>query len=95
MSITQWVARGTTRLLTGFLAAKALDFALYLVLARRLGVEQFGRYTFALSFTLLFSIIADLGVSTLFTREPRAPRHARAAAPAGAPGQGWCSARSR
>jgi O-antigen/teichoic acid export membrane protein len=73
------VARGTTQLLGGLLAAKAMDFSLYLVLARRLGVEQFGRYTFALSFTLLFSIVADLGLATVFTREvSRTPQRARA-----------------
>jgi hypothetical protein len=32
-------------------ARNGLDFALYLLLARSLGVEQYGRYTFALSYT--------------------------------------------
>ena len=79
MSRARAVARGTARLLSGLLAAKALDFALYLVLARRLGVEEFGRYTFAFSYTLLFTIVADLGISTVFTREAaRAPALTRA-----------------
>ena len=74
MSTSRVVARGTTRLLAGLLTAKGLDFVFYLVLARVLGVEQFGRYSYALSFTLLFSILADLGVLTIFTREAsRAP----------------------
>lgn len=78
MSTTRAVARGTTRLLGGLLSAKALDFVFYLILARTLGVDQFGRYTFALSFTLLFSIVADFGVLTIFTREvSRDPRRAR------------------
>lgn len=73
------VVRGTSRLLVGLLAAKALDFALYLLLARRLGVSEFGRYVFALSFTLLFTIVADLGIGTVFTREvARLPGRARA-----------------
>ena len=69
MSTTRAVARGTTRLLAGLLSAKALDFVFYLLLARKLGVEQFGRYSFGMSFTLLFTMVADLGVMTLFTRE--------------------------
>lgn len=78
MSIARAVAHGTTRLLSGLLLAKGLDFALYLVLARRLGVEEFGRYTYAFSFTLLFTIVADLGVTTVFTREAaRAPGRTR------------------
>lgn len=77
MSTTRAVARGTTKLLAGLLSAKGLDFVFYLILARTLGVEQFGRYTFALSSTLLFSIVADLGVLTIFTREvSRAPERA-------------------
>jgi O-antigen/teichoic acid export membrane protein len=74
MSTSRAVARGTTRLLAGMLSAKALDFALYLLLARRLGVETFGLFTFALSFTLLFSVLAELGLAAVFTREvARAP----------------------
>jgi len=79
VSTARTVARSTTRLLGGLLSAKVLDFVFYLILARRLGVEQFGRYTFAMSFTLLFSVIADFGVSTLIVRETsRAPRYTRA-----------------
>ncbi len=79
MTTARAVARGTSRLLVGLLAAKALDFTFYLMLARRLGVEQFGHYAFALSFTLLFNILADMGVSTVVTRElARAPQRTRA-----------------
>jgi O-antigen/teichoic acid export membrane protein len=79
MSTTRAVARGTSRLLAGLLSAKALDFAFYLILARRLGVSEFGRYTYSISFTLLFSMLADFGVMMLFTREAsRAPDRIRA-----------------
>jgi O-antigen/teichoic acid export membrane protein len=69
MSVARTVARGTLQLLVGQLSARAIDFVLYLVLCRSLGVETFGRYVFALSFTLLFNVLADCGVSTVFTRE--------------------------
>jgi O-antigen/teichoic acid export membrane protein len=63
------MARGALLLLTGTFAARALDLVLYVLLARTLGVESFGRYAYALSFTLLFGALADLGLSTVFTRE--------------------------
>jgi O-antigen/teichoic acid export membrane protein len=73
------VARGTLRLLAGLMAGRVFDFALYLLLARRFGVEQFGAYTYALSFVLLFGVLADFGVTTVLTREvARAPRRTRA-----------------
>jgi O-antigen/teichoic acid export membrane protein len=73
------VVRGTLRLLAGLMTARIFDFVLYLFLARRFGVEQFGAYTYALSFALLFSVLADFGVTTVMTREvSRAPRRGRA-----------------
>jgi len=78
VSTARQVARGMTRVLLGVVAAKALDFALYLLLARKLGVAQFGLYNFALSYSLLFSVLADFGVSFVFTREvSRAPLRSR------------------
>jgi O-antigen/teichoic acid export membrane protein len=78
MSGLRAVARGTLRLLAGLVTARLFDFALYLLLARRFGVEQFGAYTYALSFVLLFSVLADFGVTTVLTREiARGPRRTR------------------
>jgi len=78
-STSRQVARGTLQLLSGQIAARLIDFALYLILARSLPVEGFGLFTFALSFVLLFNVVADLGVSTVMTREvSRAPDRARA-----------------
>ncbi len=78
MSIPLAVARGTTRLLGGVLIAKALDFAFYLLLARRLGVAGFGLFTFAFSFTLLFNVVADFGFSGILAREvTRTPERLR------------------
>jgi len=79
VSMSAMIARGTLRLLFGQLASRLVEFALYLLLARRLGVEGFGLYMFAFSFTLLFSVLADCGVSTVLTREvARAPERTRA-----------------
>lgn len=78
MSRAQTIAKQAVRLFTGTLLAKALDLALYLLLAQSLGATRFGQYMFALSFTLLFNALGDLGLSTVFTREvSRAPGHVR------------------
>ena len=78
MSRASVIARQAARLFTGTLLARALDLLFYFILASRLGVAGFGRYMFALSFTLLFSALGDLGISTVFTREvSRAPGRTR------------------
>lgn len=78
MSRAHAIAQQAVRLFTGTLLAKALDLALYLLLAQALGATRFGQYMFALSFTLLFNALGDLGLSTVFTREvARAPGHVR------------------
>src|SRR5439155_5367878 len=78
MNLARTVGRQLTRLVAGNVLGRVLDLGLYLLLARALGVEAFGRYTFALSFTLLFNALADLGISTVFTREvARHPARAR------------------
>ena len=72
------VLHGTVRMLSGQLFARVLDLVLYLVLARRLGVSAFGGFTYAMSFTLLFNVASDLGLTTVFTREvARTPQRTR------------------
>lgn len=46
-----------------------LNFLLSLVIARALGVEDFGRYTFALAWTFALGQFAEFGLNTLLTRE--------------------------
>ncbi len=70
--------RSTSRLFAGLLSAKVFDFIFYLLLARTLGTEQFGHYTYALSFAHLFSLLTDLGIKDIFTREvSRTPERTR------------------
>lgn len=56
-------------LIIGELVTKVLYFVAFIVLTRTLGPEQFGVYSFALSFALLFSLLADFGLNTLVIRE--------------------------
>jgi len=48
---------------------KGLMFFLMVLIARYLNVEGYGNFSFALSFTILFSILADLGLTTLTIRD--------------------------
>ncbi len=51
------------------IAVSILTFILLIYTARYLGVAEFGNYNFAMSFTLLFTIFADIGISQLIIRE--------------------------
>ncbi|NWG32634.1 MAG: oligosaccharide flippase family protein, partial [Rhodocyclaceae bacterium] len=46
-----------------------LNFVLTLLLARYLGVEGFGNYSFVMAFVLVFQLIADAGLSNILIRE--------------------------
>ena len=48
---------------------KALSFVYFIILARALGVAGQGRFTLALSFTSLFAVLLDLGLSQILIRE--------------------------
>jgi len=41
---------------------------LFLVVARKLGVTEFGNLSFALSFYVIFSFLADLGIPAVLRR---------------------------
>ncbi len=45
------------------------SFILMIYIARFFGTSEFGEYNFAISFTMLFSIITDLGISQMIIRE--------------------------
>ncbi len=46
-----------------------LMFLLTIIIARYLGTEGYGQFAFAMSFTALFAVVADFGLSTLTIRE--------------------------
>lgn len=49
--------------------AKALGAVLYVILARYLGPEQFGIYSLAVSFGLIFGLLANLGLDPLIIKD--------------------------
>lgn len=48
---------------------KVLSFFYFIILARGIGVENTGKFTFALSFTSIFAMVLDLGLTQVIIRE--------------------------
>lgn len=67
--VTERVATNTASLIVAFVGQKLLSFLYFTVVARAVGVEGAGKYFLAVSFTTLFSIFADLGLSNVLVRE--------------------------
>jgi len=63
------VAQNTTYLTFSYVMQKILSFVYFVVVARFLGVEDLGKYTFALSFTTMFAVFIDLGLTQALIRE--------------------------
>lgn len=63
------VARNTAFSAAGDLVTKLASLAFFVVLARELGSDAFGHYTFALSITVLLTSLAGFGTDSLLTRE--------------------------
>jgi O-antigen/teichoic acid export membrane protein len=56
-------------LYAGEIISKALQFVVIIAIARMLGAEDFGKYSFVVSFAFIFGIIVDLGLSSFVNRE--------------------------
>jgi len=69
MNTIQNIAKNVGVLTVSNITSSTLGFFLLIYIARFLGEEEFGKYSFALSFTALFLIFIDLGISQLTVRE--------------------------
>ncbi|MFA5358501.1 MAG: flippase [Patescibacteria group bacterium] len=63
------IAKNTTYLTVAYIVQKILAFLYFVLIARMVGVADIGKYVFALSFTSIFGILIDLGLSSVLTRE--------------------------
>jgi O-antigen/teichoic acid export membrane protein len=63
------IAQSSMALLAGNAANKITGFLIMLSVARFLGAEQFGLYTFVFSYVWVFSILTDLGLTNIVARE--------------------------
>src|SRR5436190_2810263 len=68
-STKQTLIKNTFWLMFGEGVAKIILFFNVILLTRYLGVEKYGKLSFALAFTALFSIIVDFGFNNIITRE--------------------------
>lgn len=59
----------TTLVLAARVISRLVALVMVIVLARHLGDDAYGRYTTLVAYSALVSVVADLGVSPLYTRE--------------------------
>lgn len=67
--LTMSVARNTAYLTAASVAQKILAFAYFTAIARAIGVQNTGRYSFALAFSAIFSVVTDLGFTSVMVRD--------------------------
>lgn len=63
------LAKNTIFYTIALASQKVLSFFYFIVLARGIGVENTGKFTFALSFTSIFAMFLDLGLTQVLIRE--------------------------
>jgi len=77
MSTIKRLAKNSGYLFFSGIATKILGFVALLYIARYLGPEDFGKFSFAFAFIYFFSFIPDLGIHKILVREAaREPREA-------------------
>ncbi len=69
MNTIKTIAKNTGVLAISQVITAILGFLMLIYIARYLGEVEYGKYCFAVSFTALFIIFADLGISNLIIRE--------------------------
>ncbi len=65
----QNIAKNTTWLTSAYIFQKLFAFVYFTIIARLLGAEDIGLYTFAISLATILSIFIDLGLSNILVRE--------------------------
>lgn len=63
------VTKNTTFLTSAYIWQRLLSFVYFVLVARFIGVENLGKYTFAISFVTLFSVLIELGLNQALIRE--------------------------
>jgi len=63
------LAKNTIFYTIALASQKVLSFFYFIILARGIGVENTGKFTFALSFTSIFAMFLDLGLTQVLIRE--------------------------
>ncbi len=69
MSKTNIIVKNTAVIFAARIIVSFLSFAAIFYIARKFGVEDYGKYALALSFVALFTPLGDLGMDMFLTRE--------------------------
>src|SRR3989338_738371 len=63
------IAKNTSYFTLALVLQKIISFTYFTLIARALGPEDLGKYYFAISFASVFSILMDIGLTNVLTRE--------------------------
>ncbi|HAT03930.1 MAG TPA: hypothetical protein DCS29_04120 [Candidatus Magasanikbacteria bacterium] len=63
------VAKNTAFMTVASILQKVISFGYFAIIARNIGAEDTGKYFFALSFTTIFVVFVDLGLTNVLVRE--------------------------
>lgn len=63
------IAKNTSYFTLALILQKIISFSYFTILARTLVPEELGKFYFAISFTTLFAIVADIGLGNVVMRE--------------------------
>ena len=63
------IAKNTSCFTLALILQKVISFTYFIIIARALGPEDLGKYYFVISFTTIFAIFIDLGLTNVLTRE--------------------------
>lgn len=63
------VTQNTSFLTAASILQKVISFVYFTIIARVIGVENTGVYFFAITFTTIFTVVADFGMGPVLTRE--------------------------
>ncbi len=64
-----YVLRNSAYMFVANVVTRLLSFVFFLLIARLLGAEGLGHYSFVFAFVGLFSLLSDVGIASLFVRE--------------------------
>jgi len=63
------IARNTTYLTLAYVFQKVTAFVYFALIARHIGADMLGKYSFSIFFIMLLSVLIDLGLNQVLTRE--------------------------
>src|SRR3989339_900658 len=63
------IVRNTTYFTSALVAQKLISFVYFSYIAVKIGAGNLGSYAFALSFTTIFAVLMDIGLSNVLVRE--------------------------